>query len=51
MERVEDPGRISKHDADILTEVKARAHVLDSGLFSCCGIKFGWSSVVGFIPL
>jgi hypothetical protein len=39
------------HDTDILKRVKDRAHFLDSGLFSCCGIKFGWSSVVGFIPL
>lgn len=45
------PDPISRHDADILRKVKDRAHVLDSGLFSFCGIKFGWSSVVGFIPL
>jgi hypothetical protein len=43
--------RISKHDKKVLTEVKIRARLLDAGLFSCCGIEFGWSSVIGFIPV
>ena len=41
---------ISEHDGKILTKVKKRAHHLDMGLFNICGIRFGWSNVVGIIP-
>ena len=44
------PPGISDHDAKVLTKVKRRAYRLDQSLFTCCGIKFGWSSVIGFIP-
>lgn len=44
------PPGISKHDGQILTKVKRRAYRLDLALFSCCGIRFGWSSALGFIP-
>ncbi len=44
------PPGISDHDAKILTKVKRRAYRLDMSLFSCCGIRFGWSSVIGFVP-
>lgn len=44
------PLGISKHDGQILTKVKRRAYRLDMGLFSCCGIKFGWGSVIGLLP-
>jgi hypothetical protein len=35
----------------VLTKVKTRAEYLDAGLFYCCGIKFGSSSVIGFFPV
>ncbi|KAI9049041.1 hypothetical protein LZ554_006889 [Drepanopeziza brunnea f. sp. 'monogermtubi'] len=44
------PPGISAHDAKVLTKVKRRAYRLDTSLFSCLGIRFGWSSVIGIIP-
>ncbi|KAF4997840.1 hypothetical protein FGRMN_3588 [Fusarium graminum] len=44
------PPGISENDAKVLTKVKRRAYRLDLALFSCCGIRFGWGSVLGFIP-
>jgi len=44
------PMGISEHDGKILTKVKRRAYRLDMSLFNCCGIRFGWSSVIGIIP-
>lgn len=43
------PDGISPHDAKILNKVKRRAHRLDSNI-NICGIRFGWSSVIGIIP-
>ncbi|KAJ5177821.1 Protein of unknown function DUF4112 [Penicillium coprophilum] len=34
----------------VLTKVKRRAYQLDYALFSLCGIRFGWGSVIGLIP-
>jgi len=45
------PAGISEHDAKVLTKVKRRAYRLDMSLFNCCGIRFGWSSVIGIIPV
>ncbi|KAI9771782.1 MAG: hypothetical protein M1840_001552 [Geoglossum simile] len=42
---------ISEHDAGVLTKVKRRAHLLDTCLFNFIGIKFGWSSVIGVVPV
>ena len=36
-------------DREVLTKVKRRAYRLDNCV-SVCGIKFGWSSILGFIP-
>ncbi|KAL8400243.1 hypothetical protein RB594_000577 [Gaeumannomyces avenae] len=44
------PPGVSPHDADVLKQVRRRAHHLDLSLFNLCGIKFGWSSVIGLIP-
>jgi len=44
------PVGISEHDGKVLTKVKRRAHRLDMSLFSLCGIRFGWSSVIGILP-
>ena len=43
------PEGISAHDAKVLTKVKRRAYRLDNAI-NICGIKFGWSSIIGFIP-
>ncbi|KAM3087306.1 hypothetical protein ACMFMG_001406 [Clarireedia jacksonii] len=45
------PAGISAHDAKILTKVKRRAYRLDMSLFNFCGIRFGWSSVIGIVPM
>lgn len=44
------PLGISEHDGKVLTKVKRRAYRLDMSLFNCCGIRFGWSSVIGIVP-
>jgi len=44
------PPGISEHDGQVLTKVKRRAYRLDMSLFNLCGIRFGWSSVIGIIP-
>ena len=41
--------KIPKADAEVLTKVKRRAYRLDNAL-SICGIRFGWSSIIGFVP-
>ncbi|KAA6408608.1 MAG: PH domain-containing [Lasallia pustulata] len=43
------PEGISKHDAKILNKVKRRAHRLDSSI-NFCGIRLGWSAIIGIIP-
>ncbi|CAG8909154.1 unnamed protein product [Penicillium egyptiacum] len=44
------PPGLSEHDAKVLTKVKRRAYQLDYALCNLCGIRFGWGSVIGFIP-
>ncbi|KAI9840409.1 MAG: hypothetical protein M1837_001622 [Sclerophora amabilis] len=44
------PPGISERDAMVLTKVKRRAYILDMSLFNFCGIRFGWSSVIGIVP-
>lgn len=44
------PEGISQHDAKVLTKVKRRAYRLDLSLCNCCGLRFGWSSVIALIP-
>ncbi|KAL8830610.1 MAG: hypothetical protein Q9191_001335 [Dirinaria sp. TL-2023a] len=41
--------QIPKEDAEVLTKVKRRAYRLDNAI-SICGIRFGWSSIIGIIP-
>ena len=45
------PPGISEHDAQVLTKMKRRAYRLDSGLFSFCGTRLGWESVIGLVPV
>ncbi|KAF5516866.1 putative membrane protein [Colletotrichum siamense] len=44
------PPGISAKDGEVLTKVKRRAYRLDMSLFSLCGVRFGWSSVIGIVP-
>ncbi|KAL4988518.1 hypothetical protein BDW68DRAFT_90910 [Aspergillus falconensis] len=44
------PPGLSENDSKVLTRVKRRAYRLDLALFSLCGVKFGWGSVIGLIP-
>ena len=40
------PPGLSDRDAAILRSVKRRAHHLDKG-FNLCGVRFGWSFIIG----
>lgn len=44
------PSGLSNNDAQVLKGVRSRAYHLDMSLFSFCGIRFGWSSVIGLVP-
>ncbi|CAK5271075.1 unnamed protein product [Mycena citricolor] len=43
------PPGLTKRDAAILKSVQRRAHYLDKG-FSICGMRFGWTFILGLIP-
>jgi len=43
------PPGLSARDAKILKSIQRRAHYLDKG-FSLCGMRFGWTFVIGIIP-
>ncbi|KAI9440049.1 hypothetical protein H4582DRAFT_1944698 [Lactarius indigo] len=43
------PPGLSDRDAAILRSVKRRAHYLDKG-FNLCGLRFGWTFIIGIIP-
>ncbi|KAF7366635.1 hypothetical protein MSAN_00921400 [Mycena sanguinolenta] len=47
--RREIPPGLSARDAKILKSVQRRAHYLDKG-FSICGMRFGWTFIIGIIP-
>ncbi|KAA1113663.1 hypothetical protein PGTUg99_017775 [Puccinia graminis f. sp. tritici] len=44
------PPGLSKHEEKILKKIRKRAHYLDKG-FSICGFRFGWTFLIGFIPV
>ncbi|KAF8813405.1 hypothetical protein BYT27DRAFT_7131492 [Phlegmacium glaucopus] len=44
------PPGLSARDAAILRSIKKRAHYLDKG-FSLCGMQFGWTFVIGLVPI
>ncbi|PSR74240.1 hypothetical protein PHLCEN_2v9984 [Hermanssonia centrifuga] len=43
------PPGLSARDAKILKSVKRRAHYLDKG-FNLCGLRFGWTFIIGIVP-
>ncbi|RDX57329.1 hypothetical protein OH76DRAFT_1395122 [Lentinus brumalis] len=45
----ETPPGLSARDAKILKSVQRRAHYLDKG-FHMCGMRFGWTFLIGIIP-
>jgi hypothetical protein len=49
LQRALPPG-LSARDAKILKSVQRRAHYLDKG-FSICGMRFGWTFIIGLVPM
>lgn len=45
------PQGLSANDAQVLKQVRKRAYRLDMCLFSFFGIRFGWGSVIGLLPV
>ncbi|KAL1894919.1 hypothetical protein Sste5346_005606 [Sporothrix stenoceras] len=45
------PAILSHNDGKVLKKVRKQAFRLDMSLFNCCGIRFGWSSVIGIFPV
>ncbi|KAI0316451.1 hypothetical protein OF83DRAFT_1126700 [Amylostereum chailletii] len=43
------PPGLSDRDMKILRSVNKRAHYLDKG-FNICGLRFGWTFIIGMIP-
>ncbi|PWN88114.1 hypothetical protein FA10DRAFT_268337 [Acaromyces ingoldii] len=43
------PPGLTKKEAQLLRKVARRAHYLDKG-FSICGLRFGWTAIIGLIP-
>ena len=50
LDQREVPPGLSKHDEKILRKLKKRAHTLDNG-FNMCGLRFGWTFIIGLIPI
>lgn len=44
------PPGLTEAEQEVLVKVKRRAYMLDMSLFSLCGLRFGWSSVIGIVP-
>jgi len=47
----EIPAYIPQHDANVLAKARRRAYRLDYALFNLFGMRFGYSSVVGLLPV
>ncbi|UZJ56870.1 hypothetical protein CBS101457_006190 [Exobasidium rhododendri] len=43
------PPGLTKAEAQLLKKIARRAHYLDKG-FNVCGLRFGWTAVIGLIP-
>lgn len=41
---------VSANDLEVLNKVKRRARWLDNGLCTCCGVRVGYSAIVGIFP-
>ncbi|KAF2278253.1 uncharacterized protein EI97DRAFT_431511 [Westerdykella ornata] len=45
------PAYIPPRDAEVLARARKRAYRLDYCLFNLFGVRFGWSSVIGLVPV
>lgn len=46
------PPGLSERDAKVLKKVRRRAYRMDRAMSCCCcGFRFGWSAVIGIIPV
>ena len=46
------PEKISENDKKILKRVRRKAYNWDQKFRCCCfGMRFGWSAILGLIPL
>lgn len=45
------PGVEDEHDIKILASVRRRSWHLDMSLFHWCGFRFGWSVIIGLVPV
>jgi hypothetical protein len=46
------PEKLSQNDKKILKKVRRRANRWDQGFGCCCfGFRFGWSAIIGLIPV
>ena len=43
------PPGLTKKEAQLLRKIGRRAHYLDKG-FEICGLRFGWTAIIGLIP-
>jgi aspartate/methionine/tyrosine aminotransferase len=48
LQRPPPPG-LTKKEAQLLKKIARRAHYLDKG-FNLCGLRFGWTAIIGLIP-
>lgn len=44
------PPGLTPEEELVLVKVKRRAYRLDMSLFNCCGMRFGWSSMIALVP-
>lgn len=44
------PPGLTPEEEQVLVKVKRRAYRLDMALFNCCGMRFGWSSLIALVP-
>lgn len=44
------PSTLSPNDQKVYKKVRKMAKTLDEGLCNCCGVRIGWSAVIGLAP-
>ncbi len=46
------PPGLSENEQDVLRDVRKRAYKWDQSFTCCCfGYRFGWSAIIGLIPV
>ncbi len=47
-----DPDGLTPKEIEVLRNVRKRAYKWDQGFTCCCfGFRFGWSAIIGLIPV